>query len=92
MKPPRKRRISTAAARVVVRPEGAIGACLAPMEIVRSGRPSFIGPLPGRCGLLYGGLPRTDEPPPRPTSWGGAWQTGRGELDVQLGQEHLYFP
>ena len=69
---------SAAAARVVVHPDGAIGACLVPMEIIKSGRPSFTGPLPGRCDLQYGGPPRPDEPPPQPpprwpTPWGGAW-------------------
>lgn len=69
---------ATAAARVVVHPDGTIGACLVPMEIVRSGQPSFTGPTPGRCGLLYDGLPKAPGEPPRPpprwpTPWGGAW-------------------
>ena len=48
---------TTAVARVIVHPDGTIGACLIPVEIVRSGHPSLLGHRPGYCVPLYGGEP-----------------------------------
>ncbi len=48
---------TTAVARVIVEPDGTMGACLIPVEIVRSGHPSFSGEPPGYCVPLYDGEP-----------------------------------
>lgn len=53
----------TTVAKVVVHPDGTMGACLMPAEIIRHGHPVFVGPTPGHCELLYGGEPRPMEPP-----------------------------
>lgn len=53
----------TTVAKVVVHPDGTMGACLMPAEIVRHGHPVFVGPTPGHCQLLYGGRPSPMEPP-----------------------------
>ena len=53
----------TTVAKVVVHPDGTMGACLMPAEIVRHGHPVFVGPTPGHCELLYGGRPSPMEPP-----------------------------
>ena len=53
----------TTVAKVVVHPDGTMGACLMPAEIVRHGHPVFVGPTPGHCELLYGGRPNPMEPP-----------------------------
>ena len=50
---------TTAVARVIVEPDGTIGACLIPVEIVRSGHPSFSGEPPGYCVPLYDDRPWT---------------------------------
>ena len=43
----------TAIAHVVVQPDGSIGACLIPADIVMTGHPSFTGDTPGTCELLF---------------------------------------
>ena len=48
---------TTAIARVIVHPDGTMGACLIPAEIVRSGHPSFSAEPPGYCVPLYDGVP-----------------------------------
>jgi len=53
----------TTVAKVVVLPDGTMGACLMPAEIVRHGHPVFVGQTPGHCDLLYGGRPSPMEPP-----------------------------
>ncbi len=53
----------TTVAKVVVHPDGTMGACLMPAEIVRHGHPVFVGHTPGHCELLYGGRPSPMEPP-----------------------------
>lgn len=53
----------TTVAKVVVHPDGTMGACLMPAEIVRHGHPVFVGQTPGHCELLYGGRPSPMEPP-----------------------------
>ena len=53
----------TTVAKVVVHPDGTMGACLMPAEIVRHGHPVFVGQTPGHCELLYGGRPNPMEPP-----------------------------
>ncbi len=53
----------TTVARVLVHPDGTMGACLMPAEIIRHGHPVFVGSNPGHCRLLYDGKPRTPEPP-----------------------------
>ncbi|MYB43717.1 MAG: CapA family protein [Acidimicrobiia bacterium] len=53
----------TTVAKVVVHPDGTMGACLMPAEIVRHGHPIFVGQTPGHCELLYGGRPSPMEPP-----------------------------
>ena len=53
----------TTVAKVVVHPDGTMGACLMPAEIVRHGHPVFVGDTPGYCELLYGGRPSPMEPP-----------------------------
>jgi len=53
----------TTVAKVVVHPDGTMGACLMPAEIVRHGHPVFVGDTPGHCELLYGGRPSPMEPP-----------------------------
>lgn len=50
---------TTAVARVIVEPDGTMGACLIPVEIVRSGHPTFSGEPPGYCIPLYDGSPWT---------------------------------
>ena len=42
-----------------VEPDGTMGACLIPVEIVRSGHPTFSGEPPGYCIPLYDGNPWT---------------------------------
>ena len=53
----------TTVAKVVVHPDGTMGACLMPAEIVRHGHPVFVGDTPGHCELLYGGRPSPMQPP-----------------------------
>ena len=48
---------TTAIARVVVHPDGQIGACLIAAEIVRHGHPEFTGERPGYCPPVYDGEP-----------------------------------
>ena len=48
---------TTAIARVIVHPDGRIGACLIPVEIVHHGHPQFSGEPPGYCVPLYDGEP-----------------------------------
>ena len=48
---------TTAIARVIVHPDGTMGACLIPAEIVRSGHPVFSGEPAGYCVPLYNGRP-----------------------------------
>ena len=48
---------TTAVAQVIVEPDGQMGACLIPVEIVRSGHPSFSGEPPGYCAPLWDGEP-----------------------------------
>ena len=53
---------TTAIARVIVHPDGRMGACLIPAEIVRSGHPVFTGERPGiayRCTTANHGLEQT---------------------------------
>lgn len=48
---------TTANARVIVHPDGQMGACLIPVEIVSHGHPEFTGEPAGYCVPLYDGEP-----------------------------------
>ncbi|MDE0643367.1 MAG: CapA family protein [bacterium] len=51
----------TTVAKVIVHPDGTMGACLMPAEIIRHGHPVFIGETPGECIPEYEPLPYTPE-------------------------------